>query len=87
MLIEVRMPNEEEISFMTKQPTWSCDSKTFPWTYREQETCLILEGEVNVKSENQEVSFSAGDFVVFPAGLECVWEVKEPVKKHYKFGG
>jgi uncharacterized cupin superfamily protein len=24
--------------------------------------------------------------VVFPVDLECTWQVKKPVKKHYNFG-
>ena len=30
----------------------------------------------------QPVRFGAGDQVVFAAGLNCVWEVHEPVRKH-----
>jgi hypothetical protein len=26
-----------------------------------------------------------GDFVTFPKGLSCIWDIKEPVKKHYNF--
>jgi len=29
-------------------PTWGCGVSTFPWTYNEQETCLLLEGDVTV---------------------------------------
>ncbi|AGP40227.1 hypothetical protein SCE1572_40435 [Sorangium cellulosum So0157-2] len=28
----------------------------------------------------------AGDLVTFPAGLNCTWEVRSPVRKHYRFG-
>jgi len=27
----------------------------------------------------------AGDFVTFPAGMDCVWDVKEAIHKHYNF--
>ena len=61
---------------------------TFPWTYDEQETCLLLEGDVSVTPEGGEpVRFGAGDLVVFAAGLSCTWEVHAPVRKHYCFGG
>ncbi|MFH0764257.1 MAG: cupin domain-containing protein [Candidatus Omnitrophota bacterium] len=26
-----------------------------------------------------------GDFVTFPEGLACTWDIKIPVKKHYNF--
>lgn len=31
------------------------------------------------------VEFGKGDFITFPAGLSCVWDIKEPVRKHYDF--
>ncbi|CAJ1444009.1 unnamed protein product, partial [Effrenium voratum] len=27
----------------------------------------------------------AGDLVVFPDGMTCVWDVTKPIKKHYSF--
>jgi len=33
-----------------------------------------------------DVEITAGDLVEFPAGLECTWEVKQAVRKVYKFG-
>jgi hypothetical protein len=70
-----------------KCPTWSKESSTFPWTYSDQETAYILEGEVTVRTENEEpVTFGKGDLVIFPKGLKCIWHVLKPLKKHYKFG-
>ena len=66
---------------------WSCDPSTFPWVYSDQETCLILEGEVTVTPEGGDpVSFRAGDLVVFPKGMSCTWKVHKAVCKHYRFG-
>lgn len=68
-------------------PLWSCEVSTFPWAYEERETCLLLEGEVMVTPEGGDpVEFRAGDLVVFEEGLRCVWEVRQPVRKHYRFG-
>jgi uncharacterized cupin superfamily protein len=68
-------------------PIWSCGVSRFPWTYHEQETCLLLEGDVTVTPEGGEaVCFGAGDLVVFAAGLSCSWDVHAPVRKHYRFG-
>jgi uncharacterized cupin superfamily protein len=56
------------------------------WHYDFQEECYFLEGKVVVESkEAKKVSFGKGDFVVFPKGLSCVWEIKKPVRKHYNF--
>ena len=58
----------------------------FDWVYDSTEECFLLEGKVVVKTENgKEVEFGKGDFVTFPKGLKCIWNIKEPVKKHYNF--
>ena len=68
-------------------PIWTCEPSSFPWTYREKETCLILEGDVTVTPEGEEpVRFGAGDLVVFPQGMSCTWKVNKKVLKHYRFG-
>jgi len=68
-------------------PIWTCEPSTFPWTYADQETCLLLEGDVTVTPDGGDsVRFGRGDLVVFPAGMSCVWKVHQPVRKHYRFG-
>ena len=68
-------------------PTWSKEPSNFPWTYSEQETAYVLEGEVNVTPNvGEPVNFGKGDLVIFPSGLSCTWHVKKALKKHYKFG-
>ncbi|OHB69233.1 MAG: cupin [Planctomycetes bacterium RBG_13_63_9] len=86
MPIEVRKPTPEEEAQMKACPTWQKETSEFPWYYDEPETCLVLEGEVTVESADQTVTFGAGDYVVFPRGLECTWKVTKPIRKHYKFG-
>ena len=67
--------------------TWSKEPSSFPWTYSEQETAYVLEGEVTVTPNGGEpVNFGKGDLVIFPSGLSCTWHVKKALKKHYKFG-
>lgn len=47
----------------------------------------LLAGKVRVTPENGDaVEFGAGDMVSFPEGMSCTWEIKEAVRKHYKFG-
>ena len=86
MEVIVKKPTAEEIQKMKQQPIWEKEVSTFPWHYDDQETCLILDGEVTVKTKNGTVSFKAGDLVIFPKGLDCTWNIKSPVRKHYKFG-
>lgn len=86
MKIEVRKPTGAEKSKMEKEPIWTCQTSQFDWHYDDKETCLILEGAVTVTTATETVSFGPGDYVIFPAGLDCKWDVQKPVKKHYKFG-
>ena len=78
--------NELESRNVFQWPIWECEISEFPWTYSEKESCFILEGEIEVKTDNKVVHIKPGDFVVFPAGLSCIWKVTSPVKKHYNFG-
>ena len=79
-------PAELQSLGVTSWPTWGCAVSTFPWTYDEHETCLLLEGDVTVTPEGGEpVRFGAGDLVVFEQGLSCTWDVHAPVRKHYRF--
>ena len=66
-------------------PIWSCEVSEFDWEYSDEESCLLLDGAVEVKSGFKTVQFSAGGFVVFPRGLKCYWKVTSSVRKHYTF--
>ena len=68
-------------------PIWEKEVSTFPWSYEEKETCYLLAGEVIVTPEGGEpVTLRKGDLVSFPAGLRCTWDVRAPIRKHYRFG-
>ena len=83
---EVRKPALKEKKEAESWPVWEKENSTFPWEYDEQETCLILEGKAIVKCPAGTVGLGAGDYVVFPVGLKCTWEIKDKIRKHYKFG-
>jgi uncharacterized cupin superfamily protein len=85
MKIIVRKPTAEETAFMQTQPIWTCGVSEFDWFYDSEENCLLLEGKVTVTYEGGEATFGVGDYVIFPQGLKCVWQVLEPVKKYYVF--
>jgi len=85
MDIIVRRPTEIEIREMQTKPVWECEDSEFDWHYDSEETCLLTKGEVTVVHDGGSVSFGAGDYVIFPKGLSCVWKVTKPVKKHYVF--
>ena len=87
MNIEIKNLKENEISErgVLSWPIWTCGVSEFEWEYDAQESCLLLEGEVEVKTDFETVNFSRGDFVIFPKGLKCHWKVTSPVRKHYSF--
>ena len=66
-------------------PIWECEPSVFDWHYDQEECCYIIEGEIKVKTGQEEVLIRPGDYVTFPRGLDCTWTVLKPVRKHYSF--
>ena len=81
-----KLPNEKITDLGIKAwPIWTCGISEFDWEYSERESCLLLEGEVEVSGNFETVKFGVGDYVVFPRGFKCRWKVIKPVRKHYSF--
>jgi len=88
MEIEVRKITHEkaEKEGITAWPIWKKEVSRFDWHYDSAEECYLLEGRVTVETpDGEKVEFGAGDFVRFPRGLDCVWDIRVPVKKHFDF--
>jgi hypothetical protein len=88
MKIEIRKPKmvDMEKEGIMSWPIWEKEISRFDWHYDQTEECYLLEGKAVVETDDGEkVQFGKGDFVTFPKGLSCVWEIKDPVKKHYNF--
>ena len=83
---KVKKPSNKEQQEAESWPVWEKEASKFPWEYDFQETCLILEGKAIIKTSEGNVEFDAGDYVVFPKGLKCTWEIKKKIRKHYTFG-
>ena len=85
--IDVKKPTKEDLDKLGVESwgTWECDVSVFDWEYDTEETCYILDGQVVVKSDEGETEIKAGDLVTFRKGLRCVWDVKKPIRKHYRF--
>jgi uncharacterized cupin superfamily protein len=67
-------------------PVWTKEASEFPWKYDAEEICYLLEGEVIVTPEGGEpVEIKKGDLVTFPKGMECRWNIRKDVRKHYTF--
>jgi len=67
-------------------PIWEKEVSRFDWHYAQTEECYLLEGQVvGETKDGEKVEFGKGDFVTFPQGLSCIWDIKAPVRKHYSF--
>ncbi|KWT84009.1 cupin domain-containing protein [Candidatus Magnetominusculus xianensis] len=88
MEIKIVKPAAEDLKTRGVEhwPIWQKEASVFDWHYGDTEECYILEGQVTVSTKDgKKVEFGKGDFVTFPKGLSCTWEIKEPIKKHYNF--
>jgi uncharacterized cupin superfamily protein len=87
MRIEIDQLDLEELedNDVFNWPVWEHEEDKFDWYYDQTELCFIVEGEVTVTTEFESVTIKAGDFVTFPKGLECVWDIHYAIKKHYSF--
>ena len=88
MKITIKHLSEEEIQEkgIKKWPIWEKEISVFPWNYEATESCLIIEGNVIVTPDNgKPVEIKAGDFVNFPKGMSCSWNIKKAIRKHYNF--
>ncbi len=87
MKVEIEQYSQEELEQegVFEWPVWEHDEDKFEWFYDKTELCYIIEGEAVITTEFEAYSIKAGDFVVFPKDLECVWDIQSAIKKYYTF--
>ncbi|KAE8708123.1 ammonium transporter 3 family protein [Hibiscus syriacus] len=84
-------PSESKLSELNIKcwPKWGCSPGRYQLKFDAEETCYLLRGKVRVypkgTSTTECVEFGAGDLVIIPEGLSCIWDVSVAVDKHYKF--
>ena len=87
--ITVKRPEKEELqqAGVFSWPVWEKEVSQFSWIYSKEEACYIVDGKATVTPQDGRtaVTIEAGDYVVFPAGMQCIWEVHEDIKKHFNF--
>jgi uncharacterized protein len=61
---------------------WECTAGRFECHYSQDETVMVVGGEVFITDEKgEERRLGPGDLGFFPAGTSCVWRVPESVRK------
>ena len=85
VIVKRLSPQEIEKRGILKWPIWTKEVSRFNHLYDGDEECLFLEGDVVIETKEGNFSIRPGDFVIFKDGLDCVWNIKKPVKKHYNF--
>ena len=83
--MKIEIIKNKSLSDFKSWPIWECEPSIFHWTYDEEEHCFIINGRVTVIGSDNTVEIEPGDYVIFPKELKCIWEVHEPIKKHYIF--
>ncbi|CAK0774374.1 Cupin_3 domain-containing protein [Gammaproteobacteria bacterium] len=79
-------PAKLEVLGVNNWPIWTKEVSYFHWTYDTNETCYILAGEVIITPDSGEpVRLVIGDLVHFSANFSCTWDIRSPIKKHYRF--
>ena len=83
--MKIKVIKNKNLSDFKSWPIWECEPSKFDWTYDAEEHCFIIEGSVTVIGLENIVEIKSGDYVIFPKGLQCTWEVHQPIKKYYTF--
>ncbi|UVC10054.1 DUF861 domain-containing protein [Rhizobium sp. TH2] len=61
---------------------WECTAGTFWWTFHDEETVFILEGQVRVTTPSgQTRTLQPGDIAYFAEGTKALWDIDDYVKK------
>jgi uncharacterized cupin superfamily protein len=87
MRIEIEQPDHDELeeAGVFDWPVWEHDEDKFDWYFDKTEHCYIIEGVADIVSEFDTITVKPGDYLIFPAGLECVWDIRSKIRKHYSF--
>ena len=83
--MRIKVIKNKQLSNFKSWPVWTCQPSQFDWEYEQEEHCFVCEGRATIKGLENTVTITAGDYVIFPKGLSCVWEVHNSIKKHYTF--
>ncbi len=85
VIIEKLSQKDIQIRGIRQWPIWEKEVSRFDHFYDSEEECYFIDGEVVIETKGGNYNIEPGDFVTFQKGLECTWDIKKAVKKHYDF--
>ena len=83
--MKIQIKKDKNLLEFISWPIWKCEPSKFNWEYDQEEHCYIIEGSVKITTDEEIIEIQSGDYVIFPKGLKCIWEVRNSIKKHYSF--
>lgn len=82
--VESISPDEARARGILQWPVSKRRVSRYSWHYDATEVCYLVSGQARIETEDGNVEVESGDLVTLPAGLDCVWDVREPLAKHYR---
>ena len=82
--VESLSMKDAEARGITAWPTWERGVSRFHWHYETTEECYVISGRARIETEDGNIEIEQHDFVSLPAGLDCVWDIQEPISKYYR---
>jgi len=84
IVVETLSPDEARERGILGWPVSKRDVSRFTWHYDATEICYLVAGHARIETEDGNIEVESGDFVRLPAGLECTWDIRERLVKHYQ---
>ena len=86
MRVEVESISQERAEELGvfEWPVWQRGISRFIWQYDATEVCYLVAGRARIETEDGNVEVESGDLLTLPDGLACTWDIREPIRKHYR---
>lgn len=83
IVVETISPDEARERGILEWPVSRREVSRFTWHYDATEICYLVAGHARIETEDGNVEVETGDLVSLPAGLDCTWDIRELLVKHY----
>ncbi|WP_271274384.1 cupin domain-containing protein [Aliamphritea hakodatensis] len=85
-MISVQSPDASQLETATQWPVWEKEICNFDEDYTAREMFYILDGEARLTTRcGIDQTIRQGDLVTVEAGVLVNWDIRQPIRKHFKF--